>query len=217
MRSAAAIAFLVVLLGAWQSGADEASEMQRLNGLALDLMLRGQARVTAVAEESPAARAGIVAQDRILLIDGKRSKHVFERLRDSHAGAPVLRIARGDQELEVALPRQIGCEHGTLIVASGSVDTGFHDNGTEILVPTGLLRFVRDDDELGLRIAASAGYDVSKAAAYWDHYAAEQFWKISSDMDGLYIPHGAMSLRAPVIRTVQAELTSPGLQEASAQ
>ena len=141
---------------------------------------------------------------------------------------------RGDETVEVSVPRQIGCEHGTLLFPSSSADTGYHANKTEILVPTGLLRFVHDDDELaiaiahqfghqllgrmrkaenepkadelGLRIARNAGYDVSRAPAYWDCYAAEQFWKISSNMGGTFIPHGAVSWRSPAIRKFLLEI-----------
>ncbi len=197
--------------------------------------------VFAVAQGSPAALAGIQLKDRILKIDGdriKKTQNVFERMRDSRAGDLSFQIGRGDDTLEVSVSRQVGCEQGTLIVPSSSADTGYHANRTEMEVPTGLLRFVRDDDELaiaishqmghqilgsmreatdetkadelGLRIARAAGYEVSKAPAYWDRYAAEQFWKISADTDDTVIPHGAMSSRAPAIRDSLEKIASEG-------
>jgi predicted Zn-dependent protease len=102
-------------------------------------------------------------------------------------------------------------------------------------IPTGLLRFVRDDDELaiaiahqmghqilgsfrniedepradalGIAIAHRAAFDVAKAPAFWDRVAVDQFWQISADMDRNvpYVLHGAMSLRAPAIRRAVSE------------
>jgi membrane-associated protease RseP (regulator of RpoE activity) len=199
--------------------------------------------VLAVAAGSPAERAGLREGDRILSVDGsriRRTKHVFDRMRKSRSGDPTLIIGRGQDEIEMTLPRVEGCEHGTLVSVSGSVDTTTHTNKHDMWIPTGLLRFVKDDDELaiaishqighqligtfrtgkdephadelGLRIAAQAGFDISKASAFWDRVAAEEFWKISSDMDGGYIAHGAMSRRILAIRSVITErenLTTP--------
>ena len=201
--------------------------------------------VFAMAPESPAERAGLLVGDRILEIDGdriKRTKHVFEKLRDSRSGDLAFRIGRGDETIELVLPRTDGCWHGAIVTAAGGTDTASHDNKKEILIPTGLLRFVEDDDELaiaishqlghqvigrfrsakhepradelGLRIAALAGFDVSKAPSFWDRWAAEQFWKISRDMDDTYIPHGAMSARAPAIRGFLAAKGGKGTNRA---
>jgi hypothetical protein len=60
--------------------------------------------------------------------------------------------------------------------------------------------------------AAQAGFDIAKAPAFRDRVAAEEFWKISSDMDGTYIPHGAMSQRILAIRGAVSkgeDLTQP--------
>lgn len=193
--------------------------------------------VFVVAESSPAARAGLREGDEILSVGDyriKKTKHVFEQLRKSRSGPVALRIRRGSEIRKVALPRVEGCDQGTLVFASSEADTRTHKNESEMLVPTGLLRFARNDDELalaishqmghqligsfrsveaepradelGLRIAALAGFDVSKAPAYWDRWASEQFWKISSEMDDTYVPHGAMSRRAPAIRAAVADL-----------
>jgi hypothetical protein len=192
--------------------------------------------VFGVAEGSPADRAGLVPGDAILEIDGKRirrSKHVFDRLRDSSEGEPRLQIARGDTRIEVALPREIGCHHGTFVHPSGNPETSYHANKVDLRVATGLLRFAQDDDELaiaiahqyghqllggmrqpenepkadalGIRMARAAGFDVTKAPAYWDRYAAAQFWKISGEMDGEFIPHGAVSQRILAVRKALAE------------
>lgn len=187
--------------------------------------------VFAVADGSPAQRVGLEVGDEILSVDGrsiKRTKHVFEQLRDSRSGAIRFHVRRGQEQLDLELPRVMGCPFGTLTLPGSQAVTHYHANKKEVIVPTGLVRFVRDDDELaiaighqmghhligrfriaknepradelGLEIAAAAGYDVRKAPAFWDRWAAEQFWTISSEMEDIYIPHGAMSLRAPAIR-----------------
>ena len=135
------------------------------------------------------------------------------------------------------MPREIGCPFGILTAPNTGATTGAHRNRLEILVPTGLARFAADDDELaiaiahqmghqivgsfrtlddepradelGLEIAHRAGFDVAKAPAFWDRWAAAQFWTIATDMDGTYIPHGGMALRAPVIEACAERLAAP--------
>ena len=74
-------------------------------------------------------------------------------------------------------------------------------------------------DHLGLFIAARAGFDVSKAPGFWDRLAAEEPWKIHSDVSwgagGRYrLWHTAMALRAPVIRATVEQIQ--GLMAAGA-
>jgi len=195
-----------------------------------------QATVLAVAPGSPAERAGLVQGDLVLEVDGsrvRRTQHVFERLRASESGDPVVLVQREARERELTLPREEGCFHGTFVSVSSSVDTSSHDNDEDMWIPTGLVRFARDDDELaiaishqighqvigtfrtaedepradriGLDIAARAGFDVRRATGFWERVAAEEFWKISADMGGTYIPHGALSRRMPVIREAALE------------
>jgi predicted Zn-dependent protease len=93
-----------------------------------------------------------------------------------------------DDELAIAIAHQIGHQ---LI---GTFRTGKDEP---------------DADALGLRIAARAGFDIAKAPAFWERVASEEFWKISSDMGGTYIPHGAMSRRMPAIRATIAAAGNP--------
>ena len=193
--------------------------------------------VFALAEDSPASRAGLLPGDRILAVNGSkvtRTKHVFDEVRKSRSGDPVLRIRRDKNVSEVTLPRTLGCSYGVLVWPGESISAGRHKNDKEIWASTGILRYVADDDELaielshqmghnvlksfrtaddepradelGLRIASLAGFDVSKAPAYWDRKSSVQFWLISSDMGPHNIPHGGMSLRARAIRNTVAEL-----------
>ena len=192
--------------------------------------------VFAVAANSPAERAGLLPRDRILALDGHRlrkSVHAFDRMRAAR-GPVAARVQRADTALDLVIPKLEACAFGTLLFPSWSADTETHANKKEMIVPTGLLHFVENDDELaialahqlghqvlgrfrsvehearadeiGLRIAARAGFDVSGATGFWDRWAAEQFWKVSSAMEGDYVSHGAMARRAPVIRKLVAEL-----------
>ncbi|MDJ0865337.1 MAG: M48 family metallopeptidase [Myxococcota bacterium] len=193
--------------------------------------------VLALAEASPAGRAGLRPGDRILAVDGEeidRTSDVFRRLRGSDAGSPTLRIEREGEIRELRLPRSDGCAQGFMVFVGSGADTVRHRNGQEVLVPTGLVDFARDDDELaialshqlahnvlgrmwraedeppadrlGLFMAARAGYDVGKAPAFWDRLAADEPWKISDDMQGGRNLHAAMALRAPVIRDTVEEI-----------
>jgi len=195
--------------------------------------------VLALAPRSPAERAGLREGDRIVSVDGsktRRTKDVFDRLRRSRSGDPKLGITRGRDKIELSLPRVLGCEHGTRVHVDSGIDTRTHENRHDMSIPTGLLRVVRDDDELaiaishqighqligsfrtgkdepradelGLWIAAAAGFDIAKAPAFWDRVAAEEFWKISADMDDTYISHGAMSQRSLAVLEVVAAYQS---------
>jgi len=201
--------------------------------------------VFAVAEDSPAKRAGLVPRDQILAVDGSKpdqARDVFDQLRKAGSEEPLLRIRRGEEVFDVALPRTIGCPYGLFVAPSGGIDTDRFRNNKEMLIPTGLLRFVEDDDELaialshqighqilqsfrtaknepradelGLQIASLAGFDVSKAPAYWDRWASLQFWTITSDTGGQTIQHGGMSRRASAIRKSVTEL-HPATEPAS--
>jgi len=194
--------------------------------------------VFATARNSPAEAALLRKGDRILMADGRRVKkaqQVFDRMRQTD-GPVSLRIRRDGQELELEIPFARGCAIGALLQPGSSADTGHHSNRKEMVVSTALMRFVRDDDELaiaiahqlahqiegkfrsvryepeadvlGLRIAARAGFDVSKAPAFWDRWAAEQLWKIPSRVRGEFVPHGGMGRRAPVIRETAAAIAA---------
>jgi membrane-associated protease RseP (regulator of RpoE activity) len=192
--------------------------------------------IVGLAQGSPAAQAGLQHGDRLLAVDGKRPRNTvrtYDCLR--RADPPIeLRVGRGSAAFDVTLPVVEACDFGTMVVPSSNTHTSNHRNRKDMLVPTELLRYVADDDELaialahqmghqvvgkfrsidheleadeiGIRIASRSGFDVSKAPAFWDRWSADQFWTISAEMGQGFIPHGAMSLRAPVIRRVVAEV-----------
>lgn len=103
----------------------------------------------------------------------------------------LARFARDDDELAIAMAHQIAHQLlGTTHPRRGKQEP--------------------PADHLGLYIAAHAGFDVSKAPEFWDRLAAEEPWKIldnvGADQRGRRNWHGAMALRAPVIRATVAEI-----------
>jgi hypothetical protein len=169
--------------------------------------------VLAVIEGSPADRAGLAVGDRIVSVDGDgtdKATDVFRRLRDSESGPPRIGVQRDEARLDLSLPRVEGCSHFPTVFVSTGADTMPHDDRHDLAIPTGLVTFSRDDDEiaiaiahqmahqllgtkrpkrgedeppadrLGLFIAARAGFDVSKAPDFWERLTAEEPWKVDA-------------------------------------
>ena len=169
----------------------------------------------------------------------RKSSFVLQALRESESGDPVILVARDGTEREVALPRVEGCDPGAFVRIASSANVVPHRGARDLLVSTGMVRFARDEDELaiaiahqighfvqgsvripipeheveadriGLFIAARAGFDVSKAPAFWDRLAADEPWRIDrpvGDGSGRSLPHTAMAMRAPVVRATVQEI-----------
>ncbi len=193
----------------------------------------------AVAPGSPAALAGLVAGDRIVAVNGEetpKTSDVFEALRATGDGAPLLRVLRGAGTLEVAVPRTLGCSHGVRVVVASDPDTTADANRKEIVASTTLVRVARTDDELaialahqlahhlqgsallldaddepaadrmGLYLAARAGFDVSEATAFWERLAADTPWKLDGDRNAG--PHAGMPARIPAVRDAVSEIAA---------
>lgn len=121
-----------------------------------------EVKVLAVADSSPGEEAGLEVGDLIVAVNGSstpKTIDVFAALRQLD-GPPTIRARRGDEELDISLPRVEGCDHGVMVFVSGSPDTRSHRNKDEIFVPTGLLDIVRDDDELAIAIAHQMAHQV---------------------------------------------------------
>ena len=192
--------------------------------------------VFALAPGGPADTGGLQVGDRVRRVGGKKIRkpqQVAEQFRRAE-GATTVEITRGEAEMELVIPEALGCSVGVLVDPSANAAPDRHKNGKDMVIPVGLARFARNDDELaialahqlahhaigtfrsidaeveadaiGLRIAAAAGFDVSQAPAFWDRWATQQFWTVSTDMHGSVIPHGALARRAPEIRRVTSEL-----------
>jgi len=194
-----------------------------------------EVKVFAVSEGSPAASAGLQRGDLIVSIAGSRihkTQEVFAELRDAPESEIEIGLVRDGNPLHVSLPYVESCGYGIFIRIDEGTRVRSHRNRTDIWVPTGLLQFALDDDEVAFSIAhqlghqisgtamsgdtedeveadrialfmaARAGYDVSKAAAYWDRLAASEPGLIPDDGD----QHTSMAKRAPEIRKTVAEI-----------
>lgn len=170
-----------------------------------------EVKVFVVASEGPAERAGLRKGDLIVSVDGqevKKTQNVYDALRSSEEGEPRIEIARDGAKSTVSLPRVEGCHHGVIVIAWGSPDTFAHRNKKEMYIPTGLVRFAQNDDELalgiahqlahhvlgttlhkdaddeppadrlGLYMAAASGFEIASAPAFWDRLAANEPAKI---------------------------------------
>lgn len=171
--------------------------------------------------------------------DIERSKDVVENLRKSERPDIAMVVKRdGESELTLSLPSVRGCAQGVFPSISASIDTSQSGNGKDVQIPYGLLDFADSDDDLaiaiahqfghqiigsatksedepkadwvGIFLAAAAGYDVSRAPAYWDRVAASEPWKISSDTGSVEIEHGAIAVRSPAIRDAVQRVRSLG-------
>jgi hypothetical protein len=97
--------------------------------------------VLAVLPDSPAAAVGMQIRDRILEIevaDGTPPSRVR------------IEIQRGEQRLELELPYVSECAYSVSATIADQINA--HVASDSILVSTGLLRFVEDDDELAFAI-----------------------------------------------------------------
>jgi len=172
-----------------------------------------EVKVLALVPDSPAARAGVQVGDLVLAVNGSdvgKTQDVYAELRSARTQPPKLGLSRGGQRSDVELPLVAACPQEFRLIMRGSFDPTADENGDDILVPEGLLRFARDDDELGivlahqiahhqlgtarlvssadepaadklgLAIAAKAGFDVSKAPALLDRMVAEDPWKLDT-------------------------------------
>jgi Zn-dependent protease with chaperone function len=127
--------------------------------------------IVGLAEGSPAAQAGLRRGDRLLAVNGNRPRktvRTYDRLRK--ADPPIeLRVGRGSAEFDVTLPVVEACDFGTMVVPSSGTQTSYHRNRKDMLVPTELLRYVADDDELAIVLAHQMGHQIVGKFRSIDH------------------------------------------------
>ncbi len=134
--------------------------------------------VLSVVTDSPAARAGLVAGDVLLQVNGvavpsgeamarevagKKWREAAEqlegRLEDQLRIGPVrLSILRAGQPLEVVVPSLMGCPIRSRLARSNQANA-FADGRTAIMT-TRMLKFVRSDDELAVILAHEAAHNI---------------------------------------------------------
>ena len=139
--------------------------------------------VLAVIENSPAARAGLVAGDVLIAVNGRPfpSPVAIARDRDNEEARPAieateaqleaelrkgpagLTLLRGSREISVRLEPVAGCPARVRLARSRQVNA-FANRGYAIMT-TALLDFLRDDDELAIVLGHEIAHTIYKHPA----------------------------------------------------
>jgi membrane-associated protease RseP (regulator of RpoE activity) len=164
---------------------------------------------------------------------------VFDRTNATGADPISITVMRGEAEVTVDVARLVACHHEALIEIGDLMLTD-RARGDHFYVTSGFIRFAKTDDELalvvaheiahrlagmrvvpgpqveiradqlGLYLAARAGYDIAVAPEFWDRVALEQPWSLSDDVEHYgwtrVPPHGYMPSRAAAVRRVVDEI-----------
>lgn len=120
-------------------------------------------QIAAVAQDSPAAQAGLRPGDLILAIDGLPTERIVAKVQDrtlvsdevervlerrDGSGPMSLRIERADKAEERQVRPRLVCAADFEIKTDGSIDAYSGDG--RIAISTGVIAFARSDDELAL-------------------------------------------------------------------
>lgn len=152
-----------------QYGPGDRKEAAHSFGLGLD------SSVMAVVEGSPADKAGLAAEDRLVSVNGRdlttavaagngpATRAFVERVQqiiseEMRKGAVTLRVsgARGRRDLEFAA--EAGCSTNVELVPGDEVNAWA--DGERVVVSTALLRHCRTDDDLALVIAHELAHNI---------------------------------------------------------
>lgn len=124
-----------------------------------------EALVVAVAADSPAERAGLAVGDRIEAVDGRavpqsaRTGRTVEDMLAGRAGSPVtLTVRRDGQASAVTLVPAPACRSRLKMARAGAVNA-FAD-GHEVVVLSGMVRFLEDDDHLATVIGHEIAHNI---------------------------------------------------------
>jgi beta-barrel assembly-enhancing protease len=109
-----------------------------------------------IAEQSPAAEAGLQLRDQLLSVNGREiragrgsSRQAVQFLRDaSETGSVTLQVQRGAQTLTLNMTPRQSCAYQFYMVDDGNINAAA--DGRTIYLNRGMLRFVRTDEELAL-------------------------------------------------------------------
>lgn len=117
-------------------------------------------QVTHVIPGSPAERAGILKNDILVSLNGEKMpvgktamKEAMELMKDQlKSGESVtLAVLRGETERDFALVPEDACDYPVLLNTSDQVNA--MADGSKIIIARGMMRFVENDQELGMVIS----------------------------------------------------------------
>ncbi len=130
--------------------------------------LGGEAAVLAVARDSPAEKAGIRADDRILSIDGepmtevpstKATMETVVKARAALSAASVrLMIKRNGAEWQVSFTNAVGCASTAEMIPSNSLSA--EADGDIVQITSALVDYVQSNDELAFVIAHEMAHNI---------------------------------------------------------
>ena len=124
--------------------------------------------ITWVAENGPAAKAGLAINDKVLALNGvsygnnqqQHKKFYAEtaQIKTSESLITYLNIKRNQQLINLTINQERICGYPVVLADSDSVNA--YADGKRIIITKGMLRFARDDQDLSLVIAHELGHNL---------------------------------------------------------
>lgn len=124
--------------------------------------------ITWVAENGPAAKAGLAINDKILAVNDvpygnnqqQHKKFYAEttRIKTSESPATYLKIKRNQQLINLTINKERICGYPVVLADSDAVNA--YADGKRIIITKGMLRFARNDQDLSLVIAHELGHNL---------------------------------------------------------
>jgi hypothetical protein len=124
--------------------------------------------ITWVAENGPAAKAGLAINDKVLALNGvpygnnqqQHKKFYAETAQIKTSESPItyLNIKRNQQLINLTINQERICGYPVVLADSDSVNA--YADGKRIIITKGMLRFARDDQDLSLVIAHELGHNL---------------------------------------------------------
>lgn len=110
--------------------------------------------------ELPAGKAGLRPNDRILKVNSKEPKGIREFLEAlKGAYSAELLVERDGEVFTVRLQAEKGCDYEVFLVQDDSVNAWAAPGG-RVCVTTGLMRFIKDDDELAFVVGHELSHHI---------------------------------------------------------
>ena len=124
--------------------------------------------ITWIAENGPAAKAGLAINDKVLALNGvsygnnqqQHKKFYAETAQIKTSESPItyLNIKRNQQLINLTINQERICGYPVVLADSDSVNA--YADGKRIIITKGMLRFARDDQDLSLVIAHELGHNL---------------------------------------------------------
>jgi hypothetical protein len=123
--------------------------------------------ISSVAVGGPAARARISVADKLVRIDdwmvpkaGNVMKAVDEKMQEiaAEGGEHQIGVLRGTSRLSFKVAAVLRCDSGIALTEDDQVNA--FANGSTILVTTGMMRFLKNDDELALILGHEMAHNI---------------------------------------------------------